>query len=176
MKLECIYIYLPHIFHTCQFIQILFQGRQLKVTFARVVRQNWNAIIDLIGVGVGCIVNQHHLTQGTVYYAEVFDVGPICHQIARLPKYAMVDVLMLGVQVVQNGIGIARLAGGKHHDLEIGRQVLQQLHSPRSDIDASINNLPISQHHRQADMALGLVIFVEVDQSFVQIKNYCFFV
>ena len=70
-------------------------------------------------VGVCGIVNKYDVSQLSVNDTKIFDINSFLGLEAMLSKEAMGDVFVLRVQVVQNHIGIAGVAGCENHDLEV---------------------------------------------------------
>ncbi len=123
MQLEDRTVDCSHILGHDQSHQVLFQLLQLVVVGALIVRQAWDAIVQLVGVGVGCIVDQHHAAQLPVQYPQVLHVDVLGGLVAVLPVHAVVDVLVVGVQVVDHHISVARVAGSEDYDFEMLRKV-----------------------------------------------------
>jgi hypothetical protein len=63
----------PHIIHFKQTVDVLLQGLHFEI-LPLIVGQNRNPILELKGVGVGCVVDQDDLGGFPVDDAEIFDV------------------------------------------------------------------------------------------------------
>lgn len=100
MQLERLFVDLPNILSTSQPQQVGLQGLELEIVTTVVVRENWDSVLKLENIGIGCVVYQHHLVKSPVYYSEVFDVHLfVCFE-AVLPVEPVLDELVLGVDIV----------------------------------------------------------------------------
>ena len=68
-QLENLLILLPHVLRANQPNQIILKLLEFKVNLAVVVGQNGYAVCQLEGVGVGCVVDEDHVLQISVYYS-----------------------------------------------------------------------------------------------------------
>lgn len=75
----------------------------------------------------------------------------------------MLDVLLVGVQMVDHYVGVARMAGREDHQLELLMQGLQNLNSSRPNVDARSDDLTVGERDGQLNLMLGLEIFSAVN-------------
>ncbi len=83
------------------------EGFELEIVLSFVKWKDGDCVVELESVGVGCVVNKDHLGHLTVYYSEVFHIHALGSYIAVLSEESMVNVLGLGIEMVQNDVGIA---------------------------------------------------------------------
>lgn len=82
-------------------------------------------------------------------------------------------VFSIGIQIVDNCVGVTGMASRKDNHFKGFAETLQDLSSKWPDIDASCNNLPIWERYRQLNIVLRFGL-VAVDESFVQVEDDCF--
>lgn len=75
-----------------------------------------NAIARLVGVCIRRVVYEHRLTEVTAQHGEVFEVVAL-HNQAGLSEEAVLDVLSLGVQLIQKDICVDFLRRCEKHNL-----------------------------------------------------------
>jgi hypothetical protein len=107
MQFEGVAVDCADVLHCHHLHQVVLQGLQLEICLAVVVGQDWDAVVALGGVGVGRVVDQYHFVHGTVYYTQIFAVHAFGGLVAMLAEEAVVDVLVVGVDVVQHNVGVA---------------------------------------------------------------------
>lgn len=69
MQLEGIAVEGPHVLDHDHTHQETFQSLQFEVSLPVIVRQDWNSIVELSCIGVGCIVDKHHILEISVDYS-----------------------------------------------------------------------------------------------------------
>jgi hypothetical protein len=117
VQTESLLIDLPHIRTPRQQLQILFQLIQFAV-LPRIVRQNGDPVLQLIDVAVRSIVHQHHVRHLPVYDPQVLRVDVLVDLYAVFAVEAMPDVLTVGVQLVEDDVCVALVAGCESNYLE----------------------------------------------------------
>ena len=81
------------------------------------------------------------------------------------------EIFILRVNVVKDGISVNLMGGSKHNDLKVFVSFLQTLHNVRSYIDPSVNSLFVRKIYLQNDIwILSLNVIDAVNQCFVHIK------
>ena len=65
MQLEVRSVEISDIFCLVEFFEIILKGREL-VVFSIVEREDRNAVLELEGIGVGCVVHQDHFFEVSV--------------------------------------------------------------------------------------------------------------
>jgi hypothetical protein len=79
----------------------------------------------------------------------------------------MLNVLLLGVQMVDHHVGIARMAGREDNQLELLMQSLQNFNSSRPNVDARSDDLAVGERDGQLNLVLGLEILSAVNKCFI---------
>jgi hypothetical protein len=62
-----------------------------------VVWENRNAVAELVGIGVSCIVDEHHILGVSVDHSQIFDVHAFGAEVAVLAEESVVHPFALGV-------------------------------------------------------------------------------
>lgn len=119
VKFKCFSICYSHILALDQGVEIIFKHLNLVIGGSLEVRQNWNTILGLKSIGVGCVVNQNHILEVSVDDAQVLYILTFGRQIAVLSVKSVLDVLLLGVEIVDHHIGVALMAGCEYHKFEL---------------------------------------------------------
>lgn len=57
-----------------------------------------------------------------------------------LPEKAMLDVLAVGIQVIQDNIGIAGVAGCEYDDFEVFAQIFEDILCMGTDVDSCLDD------------------------------------
>ena len=172
MELEGLTVQLADIWQHHQIEKVMLQHFELKVRLAVVIGQDRDAVVWLGSVGVGCVVNESHLTQLPVQNPQIFTVHAFRGLVAMLPEQPMVDVKVIGVEVVQNHIRIARVTGCEDDDLEVFAQILEDFLSIGSDVDACLDDLSSWEGDRQFNIVGWSQGIVAVNQSLIQIEDH----
>lgn len=119
MQLEGLPIETPHILHQQHALQVVLQRPQLKISLTVVVRQNGDAVVQLSCVGVSSIVHQYHFGHVAINYPQVLAVHALGGLVAMLAEQPVVNVAVLGVEVVEDNVGIATVTGSEDDDFEV---------------------------------------------------------
>ena len=93
-----------------------------------------------------------------------------------LTKKPMVNQLSCWVQVINNYICIARVTSSKNDHLKVFIEGFQDILSARPNVYSGFNNIAGWKLYWQFNLISHIKIFITVDKSFVQIKNYGFFI
>ena len=141
-----------------------------------VIWEDGYAVVELVGVGVGGIVNKHHIFEVPVYYSQIFYVHALGAEVAVLAEESVMDPLVFGVQVIDYYIGVACVAGGEDDDLEIFAEVFEDLLGVGADVDACFNELAGGKFDGQFDVVGRVEVVIAVNEGLVQIEDYCFFI
>lgn len=64
------------------------------------VWQDGDAVVELKGIGVCSIVDQDNILHGPIQYSQVFDEVTLLGDIAMLPIKAVLNKVLLGVEVI----------------------------------------------------------------------------
>lgn len=124
VELKGIPVNLPDILNPDHAFEIPLQRLQFKVIPALVVRHNRNSIIQLEGIRICCVIDQHHIIQISVDDPQILDIHAFGSRATVLAVETMLDVLVFRVEVVQHHISIAAVTRRKHNYLEVTRQHL----------------------------------------------------
>lgn len=124
MELERLPVDLAHVFGEQHAFNVALQSTQLVIVFALVIWDYRDSVVQLVGVRVSSVVNQENLGQISIHHPQIFDVDALRSEHTIFPEKSMMDVLVVGVQIVQNYVGIARVACCENYYLEVSCQHL----------------------------------------------------
>lgn len=140
-KLEVPAVEFPHVLAVLQLQKVPQQVLQLVVVLAFVVRDYGNAVLQLKEVGIGCIIDQHHIAEVPVGDdSQILNVGSRLCLPAVLSVETVTHILTAGIKVVHYDVGVAWVTRCKHDHLELLRKRLQQLRCERPDVDTSVDS------------------------------------
>lgn len=97
LQLECFFVQGSHVFVEKHRLDVLLQHLQLEVLFSMVVWDYRDSVVQLVDVGVGRVVHQHHLRKVPVHYPQILHVHSLWGLHAVLPEQSVVHKLLLGV-------------------------------------------------------------------------------
>ena len=80
-----------------------------------------------------------------------------------LSEQSMRNILVLRIQVVENNIGITGVTGREYNNLKVLGQILENVDSIRSDIDACLDDLTCGELDGQFHIVRDVHILVAVD-------------
>lgn len=154
-------------------LDILYQVNQFVVLFVVVERNNRYTVLQLEVVRVGSVVDQKNCLEVTVFQdTQVLYVDALLRLPAMVAEQPVRNVLLIRVEVVQHHISIALVTCRKHYDLAELRQLFQQLHSMRSDINSSINLFSSGKLNLQTHIIRRLQSLIAVNQGLIQVQHY----
>ena len=81
----------------------------------------------------------------------------------------MRDDLPVGVQFVQNCIGVNLMARCKNYDFELLGHFLQESHRIWPNVHSNFHLLALDLHG-QGDVSLNLKVFITVNEGFIKIQ------
>lgn len=84
-----------------------------------------------------------------------------------LPVESVLDEILLRVQVVQDLIRVAGVAGSKDHNFILILQTPQQLHRTWPNVDACLRLLSSRKLNRDFEIVLELDALVAVDEGLI---------
>jgi len=90
-----------------------------------VVGKNWDAVLELVGIWVGCVIDKNHVFEVPVDDAKVFDVHSLWAEIAVFPVEAMMYPLAVWVKIIDNYICIAWVAGSEENDFKESAEIFK---------------------------------------------------
>lgn len=86
----------------------LLEAFELGVLFVEVIGDDGNAVRELEVIGVGCVVDQHQFGQVSIgKYSQVLDIHSLFGLVAMVTEYPLGNVLLMGIETVENNIGVA---------------------------------------------------------------------
>lgn len=131
------------------------------------VGKNGHSVVQLVGIGVGRIIDKQHILHISAQNSEILDEVALVREMAMLPIETVMDEIPLGVEIVQYLVGIAGLAGGEDDDLILPFQKLQQLYGPWPDVDPCLCSLSVGKLDGYLDIMGQGCALVAVDQGLV---------
>lgn len=131
-------VHCSHIGSHRQDLHIIDQVAQLPIVAVVIPRDNWDAVLHLIGEAVRSVIYDHHVLKTAVAEdAQVFDVETI-GQNAVFSVEPVVNQRPCGVEVIEHYVSVAAVGGGEHDYFEILVGCFQALPRKWSDVDASL--------------------------------------
>lgn len=118
MKLECSEIQIANILLFSKLLKVLFKNQQL-VVLASVVGKNRNAILELVQIWKGGVVNKNCFWKVSVYNAQVFTINFVADFHAMVSVKSVINQLIFWIYLVEDHISITLLAGRKNNDFEV---------------------------------------------------------
>jgi hypothetical protein len=170
LEFEQLPVDLPHVLGREYLLQVGAQVLQLEVVLALRVRDDRDPVLRLEVVRVHRVVHQHQLAQLPVYYPQVLYVVPV-REVATFPVQPVLDVFVLGVELVDDLVRVACEAGREHDHLEEFGHTFEELLGERADVDSSLDLLEIGHSDQQPGvMGLGEIVNA-VDEGLVEIQH-----
>lgn len=112
---------------------------ELGVHVVIVEWDDWDAVELIEDIAVGGVVDQDEVLSLEVgKYSQVLDVHSSGSHDAMIPEQSSRDVLSLGVQLVEHGVGIGLVAGCEDYQLEVGGKFFQDFSGMGSDVDVGL--------------------------------------
>lgn len=85
----------------------------------------------------------------------------------------MRDDLLIGVQFIQNCIGVNLMARCKNYDFKLLGHFFQESHRIRSNVHPNFDFLSIDCHG-QSEVSGNLKVFITVNEGFIKIQHKYF--
>ena len=129
VKFEGVAILLADVLARRQTVQVEYQVQHLFVALLVVERDDRNAVVDLVRERVHRVIYNHH-----VFHAAVGDDSQVLYVVALrglhavLSIHAVLEKLVLGIDVIENGVGVDLVRGCEYDHLEHLVGLLQALH------------------------------------------------
>lgn len=151
--------------------------KHLLVSFVIIEWNDRNSIINLERKAVDTVIDNDDVLEISVFKdPQVLDVVALGCQTAVLAVETVLDVLLVWVDVVKNGISVDLVTSCEDNDLEVLSGFLKALHYERPDVDASIHGVFIWEVYLKYDIrVLCLDVVDAVDQGLVHVENHQFF-
>lgn len=104
--------YCPHVLRLDRHLQEVQERAQLLISGVVVIGQHRNCVFGLQKVAVGRVVHQNNILRASIHHPQILQIVAFL-QGAMLPVQPMRDEFLLGVEMVQNHIGVGCTAGGE---------------------------------------------------------------
>mgnify|MGYP007086712917 CR=1 FL=1 len=125
-----------------QILYIVDQVKQLLIILIVVVRNDRNTVLQLIKIGVSCVIDEQHILQSPVLqYSQILYVNTLLSLPTVRTEQSVTHKFSLWIKVVQNHISVALMTSCEYYNLAHLRKFLKQLFCIRSYVDPSINFL-----------------------------------
>lgn len=157
-------------------LQVILKSLELVVVLALIVWNYGDSVLDLESVGVGRVVHQHHLIGRPIDHPQILNIRALRGCKTVLPEQSVMNVFVLGVQVVQYHVGVARVTRCKHDHFKIFRKIPQKLCGVGSDVDARLDDLSGWELDWQFYIIRDACVLVAVDQGLVKVKYDAFLI
>ena len=119
--------------------EIFLQADKLIVLLVVVVGHDRDSVWDLVAEGVGCVVYDGDVLEGSALeYAHVLNIDSLGGLNTVVSEEPVVNVLPIGIQIIQHDICVASVRGREYDYLEVLAQVNEDLPCIWSDVDASL--------------------------------------
>ena len=119
VELEGFSVLLADVLARGQTVQVKDQMKHLFVGLLVVEGDDWDSIIDLIGEGVDGVVHDYHVLHATIGNdAQILHVVAFGGLHAVLSVETVLEKFVLGVNVVENGVGVGLMRRREHDHLE----------------------------------------------------------
>ena len=86
----------------------------------------------------------------------------------------MVNVLSLGVEMVDDNIAVAEVAGSEDDNLEVLGELCENGGGCRTNIDANLEGISFGEFNGEKNITVDLIILIlphTMDESFIKVKN-----
>lgn len=118
VQLKSQVIQLPHVGLHSHLLKVFLETQQLSV-LPSLVGKNWDPVENLVEVTEGAVVDQDHFRKVSVYDPEVLSVYFVVQFDAMLSVESKREELVFGVDLIEDGIGVAALAGSESDDFKV---------------------------------------------------------
>jgi hypothetical protein len=99
---------------------------ELLVILVLVEGDDWDPVLELVEVGVGCVVDQQQVLEMPVLdHSEIFDVDSLFSLPALRAKEAMTHEFPLRIEIIQNNIGVAFVTRREDHNFALLRELFE---------------------------------------------------
>lgn len=151
---------------------------QLVVLAVAQPRGDGDAVLRVVLVTYGVVVEQDHILQVDFQDAQVLDVKTVCVYRAVIPEKSISKFSFVGFYEVQQGIGVLLLAGREHHQIIVLAHFVQENFEVRAFVDEDVVDF-VFEVDFEEQVGFQKVIVVRgvtekspcVHQSFVQIQD-----
>ena len=86
-----------------------------------------------------------------------------------ISKQSVADQFLLRVEVIEDNVGVAFVAGREDNDFTDSGELLQELNCEGSDVHSGVDFLAGGEANAQRDIVRNVKGFITMNQSFVQI-------
>ena len=145
---------------------------QLLVIPVVVVWDDRDAVLELVQVGIGSVIDQQHILHLPILqHSQVLDIDALLGLPALASEESVADVLVLRVEVVEDHIGVAFVTGREDNDLAHLRHFFQELLGVGTDVDPRINDLASGELDLEGDIMGKAQILVAVNECLVKVQD-----
>lgn len=137
-------------------------------------REDGDAVVQLERIGIGSVVNQSHILEVTVQHAQVLHVHPLLRLETVLPVQSIIDIFAIGVQIIQHHVGVAWVGCREDYNLEILRQILENLPGVRPDVYACFDDFTGREFNRQLHVMRWGQAVIAVNQCLIEVEYHTF--
>lgn len=139
------------------------------------VGQNWDSVFWLEYVRIGSVVDQHHTGQISVDDAQVLCVEVLIEKNAILFVESVPDILMVGIELIQNGVNEGLVSRSKSNNLKIFRHPFQKTDRVGSNFNVNLRSHPVAGLNGDHYVVLGARFILAMKKGFVDIDHQSFF-
>lgn len=160
-------IQLPHVDLHSHLLKVFLETQQLSV-LPTVVGKNWDPVEHLVEVTEGAVVDQDHFRKVSVYDSEVLSVYFVVQFDAMLSVESKREELVFGVDLIEDGIGVAALTGSESYDFKVLFAVFEETEGIGPDGDIGFLWAPFDGDVDLDILRIGAV-FLAMEQGFIKI-------
>ena len=131
-------------------------------------RNDRYAILELIKVGVCCVIDEKDVLQVTVLeHSKILDVDALLGLPAMASVESVGNEFLLWVEMVEHDVRVTLMAGCKDDNLAELCQFLQESDSVWPDVDPCINFLSSRELDFETDIVRGIYTFIAMNKGLI---------
>lgn len=92
-----------------------------------------------------------------------------------LSEESMIDILVFGIEVIEDDVGVAWVTGCEDDHFEVFAEVFKDLLGVRADVDACLDDLASGESYRKFYIVRWSERIVAMNQGFVEIEDHWLF-
>lgn len=136
-------------------------------------RNDRYAILELIKVGVCCVIDEKDVLQVAVLeHSKILDVDALLGLPAMASVKSVGNEFLLWVEMIEHDICVTLMTGCEYDDLAELCQFLQKSDSMWPDVYSGINFLASGELDFETDIIRGIYTFIAVNKGLIQIQHY----
>ena len=117
------------------------------------------------------IINQNHILKISIEDPQILDKHLLLVWYAVLSAETVVNNLIVGIDLVENGCGIAVVRGSEDEDLSDGFKSFEEFDCTGTHVDASFGSVAVGEGHFDEEVTWIGRITIAVDKRLIQIKH-----